>query len=44
MTSAWLPIAGVELAALIWAVGLVLLARRTYASLRLSGQKIPEIT
>ena len=44
LTSAWLPIAGVELAALIWAVGLVLLARRTYASLRLSGQKIPEIT
>lgn len=44
LTSAWLPIAGVELAALIWAVGLVLLARRTYAALRLSGQKIPEIT
>jgi len=44
LTSAWLPIAGVELAALIWAVGLVLLARRTYASLRLPEQKIPEIT
>ena len=44
LTSAWLPIAGVELAALIWAVGLVPLARRAYASLRLPGQKIPEIT
>ena len=44
LTSAWLPIAGVELAALVWAAGLVLLARRAYASLRLSGQKIPEIT
>ena len=44
LTSAWLPIAGVELAALIWAVGLVLLARRAYASLRLPEQKIPEIT
>ena len=44
LTSAWLPIAGVELAALVWAAGLVLLARRAYASLRLPGQKIPEIT
>ena len=44
LTSAWLPIAGVELAALVWAVGLVPLARRAYASLRLPGQKIPEIT
>ena len=44
LTSAWLPIAGVELAALAWAVGLVLLARRVYAALRLPGQKIPEIT
>ena len=32
LTAAWLPIAGVELIALVWAAGLVLLARRVYAA------------
>ena len=44
LAAAWLPIAGVELVALAWAVGLVLLARRIYGALRGQPQKIPENT
>ena len=42
VTSAFLPIAGVELAALLWAVGLVLLARRSYRALAVQGAETPE--
>lgn len=44
LTSAWLPVAGVELAALAWAAGLVLLARRIYGGLEGRLQKTPENT
>lgn len=43
LTSAWLPIAGVELAALIWAVGLALLARRAYGRFKGQRQELPKI-
>ena len=42
VTSAFLPIAGVELVALLWAVGLVLLARRSYRALAVQGAETPE--
>lgn len=38
LAAAWLPIAGVELVALAWAVGLVLLARRAYGGLDIPPQ------
>ena len=44
LTSAWLPVAGVELAALAWAAGLVLLARRIYGGLEGRPQKTLENT
>ena len=37
LTSAWLPIAGVELVALVWAIALALLAWRTYQAM--AGQQ-----
>ena len=37
LTSAWLPIAGGELVALVWAIALALLARRTYQAM--AGQQ-----
>ena len=43
LAAAWLPIAGVELAALIWAVGLALLARRAYGRFKGQRQELPKI-